>query len=140
MPFDLMDWRVLDGKAGLWDTVSKQGAAVVLRVEPFRTWVTDTSVTPLKVIALPPTFNSREALFKGKVKNNTGRNIILGTVTVTLRDKTNGKVIATHQTSLNIDNAFASGEALSYSIAIPVEPGFDPQTVQIEINASGQET
>ena len=140
LPFDLTNWKVLNGKAGLWDTLSKQSASIVLRVEPFRTWATDISVTPLKVIAQPPTFNSREALFKGKVKNNTGRNIILGTVTVILRDKTNGKIVATGQTPLSIANALAPGETLNYSIALPVESGFDPQFVQFEINSSGQQT
>jgi hypothetical protein len=139
-PFDLTDWKVLNSKAGLLDTLSKQSAVIALRVEPFRTWAADTPVIPLMVIAQPPTYSTQEALFEGQVKNNTGRNIIQATVTVTLRDKASGKIVATGQTSLDIDNTFAGGEAMSYSIALPIKTGLDPQGVEIEISASGQET
>jgi hypothetical protein len=49
-------------------------------------------------------------------------------------------VIATGQASLNIVNVLADGKTLDYSITIPVESGFDPQTVQFEVTASGQQT
>lgn len=140
MPFDLADWQVLNNKAGLWDTLSKQNAAIVLRIEPFRTWTTDASVVPLTVIEQPPTFSNQEAIFTGQVKNETGHDILLGTVTAALRDEASGKIIATGQTPLNIVNVLAAGESLNYSIAIPVEPGFDPQAVQFEVTASGQQT
>lgn len=140
MPFDLTNWRVLNNKAGLWDTVSKNGAAVVLRVEPFRTWAADISIVPLKVTAEPPTFGAREAAFEGQIENNTARDVIMGTVTVTLRDKTNGNIVATGQTPLNITNALASGETLRYSVALPIEPGVDPENLQVEVSSSGQGT
>lgn len=140
MPFDLTDWQVLNNRAGLWGALSKRDPAIVLRVEPFRTWVASASVSPLTVIAKPPTFTAQDAVFTGEVKNETGSNILLGTVTVTLRDSASKKVIATGQASLDIVNALADGQTLGYSIAIPVAPGFDPQTVQFEITTSGQET
>jgi hypothetical protein len=140
LPFDLTDWQVLNNKAGLWDTLSKQNTAVALRIEPFRTWTTDISVKPLTVIADTPAFQPREATFTGQVKNETDGNVILGTVTVVLRDAVTEKIIATNQADLDIVNAFPVGEMMSYSIAIPLEPGFDPQRVQVEITASGQQT
>jgi hypothetical protein len=111
-----------------------------LRVEPFRTWTANTSVAPLTVISQPPAFSAQKVTFTGQVKNETGHNILLGTVTATLRDSAGKKIIATGQTSLNIVNVLADGETLNYSIAIPVESGFDPQIVQFEVTASGQQT
>jgi hypothetical protein len=140
MPFDLTDWQVLIGKADLREALSKQDAAVALRVEPFHTWVADTSVTPLAVNPEPPAFGAQEAVFTGTVKNDTGHNIILGTVTVTLRDKVSGKITATGQAPVDIVNILTDGEARGYLIAIPVRAGFDPQTVEFEITASGQGT
>lgn len=140
MPFDLTDWQVLNGKAGLWETLSRQSAAVALRIEPFHTWSMDASVTPLTVIPQPPAFDAQEAVFAGTVKNETGSNIILGTVTVTLRDKASGKIIATSQEPLDVVNMLTDGEARGYSIAIPLGSGFDSQSVEFEIIASGQQT
>jgi hypothetical protein len=139
LPFDLRDWRVINGKAGLGEALTKN-AAVVLRVEPFHTWTVNTSVAALTVIPEPPTFSDREVVFTGAVKNDTGHNIILGTVTVTFRDKASGKITATGQEPLDIVNQLTDGEARGYSIVIPIGSGFDPQTVDIEIVASGQET
>ncbi len=138
LPFDLADWQVLNNRAGLWETLSKP--VVTLRVEPFRTWATELFIAPLTVMAELPTFSTREAIFTGQVKNETGRNILLGTVTATLRDSTSEKIIATGQIPLGIVNVLAAGEIMSYSIVIPVESGFDPQTVQFEVTASGQGT
>jgi len=140
MPFDLTDWQVLNGKADLREALSKQDAAVALRIEPFHTWVVDTSVIPLTVNPEPPTFGTREAVFNGIVKNETGHNIILGTVTVTLRDKASGKITATGQAPMDIVNTLTDGEARGYSITIPIGSGFDPQTMEFEIIASGQQT
>jgi len=140
MSFDLTDWGVLNSKAGLWDSLSKEKPAVVLRVEPFHTWTTAISVAPLTVVEQEPAFGKQEAVFTGQVRNETGRNIILGTVTVTLRDKASGKITATGQTALDIVNALADGETQDYSVAIPVGSGFDPQNVEFEITASGQQT
>jgi hypothetical protein len=140
MPFDLTDWQVLNNKAGLWEEISKQNAAIILRVEPFRTWTMDTSVATLTVVPQQPVFNTEGATFSGRVKNETGRNIILGTVTVTFRDKTSGKITATRQAALDIVNALADGDMLNYSIALPLGSDFDPQTMQFEIIASGQQT
>jgi hypothetical protein len=88
----------------------------------------------------PPAFGAQEAVFTGTVKNDTGHNIILGTVTVTLRDKASGKITATGQAPVDIVDMLTDGEARGYLIAIPVGSGFDPQTVEFEITASGQQT
>jgi hypothetical protein len=140
MPFDLTDWHVLNGKAGLWDKLSQQDAKIVLRLEPFHTWAADTSVAPLTVVGQSSAFSANEAVFTGQVENDTDGNIILGTVTVTLRDKASGGIVATGQAPLDIVNALAAGESLNYSVAVPMGPGFDPETLEFEITASGQQT
>jgi len=61
-------------------------------------------------------------------------------VTVTLRDKVSGEIRATGQAPVDIVDELTDGEARGYLIAIPVESGFDPQTLEVEIIASGQQT
>lgn len=139
LPFDLTDWGALNGQAGLWDSLSGQKAAVVLRVEPFRTWATDTAVASLTVMAQPPVFSAGQALFTGQVKNETGRNVILGNVTVVLRDKQSGKIVAAGQTPLDIVNKLAPGETLHYTVVILLGADFGPQTVEYTVSAWGQQ-
>jgi hypothetical protein len=139
MPFDLTNWRVINGKTGPAKALTKN-AAVALRVEPFHTWATTASVAPLTVIAEPPTFTGQEATFTGTVKNETGRNVMLGTVTVALRDKVGGELRATGQAAVDIVGELTDGEARGYQIVIPIGSGLDTQTMDVEITASGQQT
>ena len=90
-------------------------------------------------MAQPPVFSAQQALFTGQVKNETGRNIILGNVTVVLRDKQSGKIVAAGQTPLDIVNKLAAGETLHYTVVILLGANFGPQTVEYTVNAWGQQ-
>jgi hypothetical protein len=63
----------------------------------------------------------------------------LGNVTVVLRDKQSGKIVAAGQTPLNIVNRLAAGETMNYAVVILVGAGFDPQAVQYTVTAWGQQ-
>jgi hypothetical protein len=138
-PFDLTGWGALNNTQGLWDKLSKQNAAIVMRLEPFLTWPADTSVGGLALLEGSQTNKTGQVVFTGKVRNDMAGSINNGLVTAILRQKSGGQIIATGSTHLAISDSAAPGQIMEYSLAVLLPPGVDPAGLAAELSAIGQQ-
>lgn len=133
--FDLVDWGVLNNIPGSWDEIA--GAAIDLRTEPFLTWTS--AGAPVELVQLNENviYNGREMLFTGRVKNDSDRGITTALVTIVLRQKVGGQVVAVGDTHLIIGDLVAPGQELDYSQTLQLPDGLDPASLETEIIAKG---
>ena len=82
-------------------------------------------------------FKNQQALFTGKVKNDSPGGITSGSVTAILRMESNGQIIAVGSAHLGITDSAAPGQILYYSITVPLPPKMDPALLETEIFARG---
>jgi hypothetical protein len=138
-PFDLFGWGALNNTVGLWEQLSKQNAAIVVRLEPFLTWPVDATVGKLVLLDSSLSYKDGQVFFTGKVQNDLPGSINNGLVTAVLRDKTGGQIVATGNAYLAISDSAAPGQILDYSLAIPLPPNEDPAGLVTELTAIGQQ-
>ena len=139
LPFDLTGWGALNSTHGLWDQLSKQNAAISVRLEPFLTWTEATSVAELSLSDGNVSINGQQALFTGKVQNNMSGRINAGVVVAVLRQKSSGEIVATGSQPLGITDSAAPGQILDYSITVPLPADLDPAGLDTEVTALGQQ-
>ena len=138
-PFDLTDWGSLNNSKGLWDMLAKQNAAIVVRVEPFLTWPVDANVSALTLMDGSQSMLDGQANFSGKVRNDLSGSINNGLVSVILRQKSDGQIVATGSTRLAISDAAAPGQVFDYSLVVHLPPDVDPAGVTPSLTAIGQQ-
>ncbi len=85
------------------------------------------------------TFDDQQAVFAGKVVNNTGSSLINGQVTAVVRQKSSGEIVATGTFLLDITDPAAPGQELNYYFAVPLPENLDPATLETEVTAKGQQ-
>ena len=138
-PFDLTGWGALNNTAGLWEQLSKQNAAIVVRLEPFLTWPVDAAVGKLALLDGSLSYKDGQAFFTGKVQNDMPGSINNGLVMAVLRDKTGGQIVATGNVQVAISDSAAPGQILDYSLTIPLPSNVNPAGLATELTAIGQQ-
>jgi hypothetical protein len=138
-PFDLTGWGALNNTAGLWEQLSKQNAAIVVRLEPFLTWPVDATVGKLTLLDGSLSYQDGQVLFTGKVQNDMPGSINNAQVMAVLRDKTGGQIVATGNAQVAISDSAAPGQILDYSLTIPLPPNVDPAGLNTELTVVGQQ-
>ena len=139
LPFDLSGWGVLGSSHGLWEQMAGKNAFIALRLEPFLTWTTEARVAKLPLVESNASFTEHQALFSGKVKNNTASGISNGLVIVVLRLKQSGEMVATGSIHLGIADSVSPGQILDYQLVIPLPPDMDPAALTVDVTALGQQ-
>jgi hypothetical protein len=134
--FDLVHWGVLNNTPGSWDEIAG-AAAIDLRIEPFLTWTSATA--PVELVRLNENVVSTgsEMHFTGKAKNDSDRGITTALVTIMLRQKAGGHIVAVGDAHLEIGDSVAPGQDLDYSLTLQLPDGVDPDSLETEIIARG---
>jgi hypothetical protein len=138
LPFDMSGWGPLSNVSGLWDTIAEK-SSIVVRMEPFLTWTAEARVAKLSLENGSVSFTDHQAVFTGEVTNNLGSSIINGQVIAILRKKSSAELVATGIVHLEISSPVAPGQVINYSADIPLPQDLNPETVETEVTAWGQQ-
>jgi hypothetical protein len=137
LTFDLTDWGPLNHSKSEENGKIKLDGTMDLRVEPFLTWTTSASVKDLSISDESVSYKDQQALFAGKVTNDSDAGITSGSVTAVLRQKSSGQIVTVGSAHLGITDSAAPGQVLYYSITVNLPNGADPADLTAEITAKG---
>jgi hypothetical protein len=132
LPFDFDSWGPLNYSAAAIakaDTYSVQW-------DPYWTWESPFEYVNLTTQNDNNQYDDFQGIFTGEVVNTSGELINSVIVIVSLYDQASGEIIATDYTG--IWDEIPDGGSSSYTVAVDLEPEFDPESVEYVIIVKGE--
>ena len=137
-PFDFDDWGPANGRRGLAERLAASGTQAMVRADLLESWAGTAAKTRLDLPDTPPTFTAGEASFAGTIHNDTARPVSEVLVTVALRERARGRLLATAAAQLIPAEPVAAGGTLDYQLSVPLAPAFDTRSVDYSVTALAQ--
>ena len=94
-PVDFADWGAVNAQSGLAADLVQRDAPIALRFEPLQSWTSAARPVRLALVETKPTFTEEDATFAVTVRNDAGNRVAEVLVTGVLRDRKDGRLLAT---------------------------------------------